>query len=292
MIRCRRVCLLTLCALIPGIFAVSAQAQSADYQKIIKERGPAFVTIKFVLKMESQYGNREFEIEITGVMIDPSGLVLSSSRQLGTPASMRGSGSATPTNIKVLIGDDTEGLPGKVLARDTELDLAWVQLKDAVKKKFDYIDLAGAPTPNLGDKLLFMRRLGKYFERSTTVTETRLAGQTHKPRDLYIPGAAGMEPGLPVFNANAQPLGIVVLQIPDMEEMQSNPSAFIGLGRDVSNGMILPAADVIKATERAKRGELKGDPEAGETTSKPAAEEPKAKKPATKPAKVEDDEDE
>lgn len=279
-----------------GLTASTLAGDEADYANVLKQRGSAYVIIKFVLKMESSAGSRELETEITGVMIDANGLVLASSNQLGTPRFLRGYGNAVPRDIKVLIGDDTKGLPAKVLARDTELDLAWVQIKDTDKKHFDYVDLASSTVPELGQRLLFIRRLGKYFDRVATVTEARLAGKTHKPRDLYVPGPGTLEPGLPIYNVSAQPVGIVVLQLPDSDEIQSNPSAFAGLARDISNGLILPATDVIKATERAKRGELKGDPE--ESTSKAAEdkdekEPPKAKapKPTSRPAYQEDEDE-
>ncbi len=242
-----------------------------------------FVTIKFVLKMEGQFGDRENETEATGVMIEPDGLVLASSSQLGTPRFMRQFGNARPTDLKVLIGDDTEGLPATVMARDTELDLAWVKLKEPSKKKLEYMDLAKSGKPQVGDSLVFLRRMGKYFDRAVTVGQFRVAGKTTKPRELIVPGGgASLEPGLPAFTAQGEVVGFVVLQLPDAEELESNFGAFAGLGRDIGSGLILPTADVIKATERAKRGEIKGDAEEA------AAGKANAKK---KPADDEDEDD-
>lgn len=268
-----------------------------------------FVTIKFVLKMEGQFGDRENETEATGVIIEPDGLVLASSSQLGTPRFMRQFGNARPTDLKVLIGDDTEGLPATVMARDTELDLAWVKLKEPSKKKLEYLDLGKSVKPQVGDTLVFLRRMGKYFDRAVTVGQLRVAGKTTKPRELIVPGGgASLEPGLPAFTAQGEVVGFVVLQLPDAEELESNFGAFAGLGRDIGSGLILPTVDVIKATERAKRGEIKGDAEdaAGakaDSKKKPAADEEEdddkadgaAPKPAPqpkRPAKDDDDEDE
>lgn len=268
-----------------------------------------FVTIKFVLKMEGQFGDRENETEATGVIIEPDGLVLASSSQLSMPQFMRQFGNARPTDLKVLIGDDTEGLPATVMARDTELDLAWVKLKEPSKKKLEYLDLGKSVKPQVGDTLVFLRRMGKYYDRAVTVVQLRVAGKTTKPRELIVPGGgASLEPGLPAFTAQGEVVGFVVLQLPDVEELESNFGAFAGLGRDISSGLILPTVDVIKATERAKRGEIKGDAEdaAGakaDSKKKPAADEEEdddkadgaAPKPAPqpkRPAKDDDDEDE
>ena len=117
--------------------------EKSNYSALLEQVGPAFVTVKFVLKVQNQYGNRESEAEMTGVMIDPSGLVLCGNTKLGSARMARSlGGSATPTDIKVLIGDDTEGLEARVLARDSELDLAWVQIKKPGDRKFVALDLS------------------------------------------------------------------------------------------------------------------------------------------------------
>lgn len=289
--------------------AVTTSAVRADEGAMLRDAATKFaapfVTIKFVLKMEGQFGDRENETEATGVMIEPDGLVLASSSQLGTPRFMRQFGNARPTDLKVLIGDDTEGLPATVMARDTELDLAWVKLKEPSKKKLEYMDLTKSGKPQVGDSLVFLRRMGKYFDRAVTVGQFRVAGKTTKPRELIVPGGgASLEPGLPAFTAQGEVVGFVVLQLPDAEELESNFGAFAGLGRDIGSGLILPTADVIKATERAKRGEIKGDAEEAaaaksDAKKKPADDEDedeageKDAKPAPQPKKpANDDEDE
>jgi hypothetical protein len=298
----RMIILAGLLAAMAGPAATHAD-EVTDMQKAAKQFGAALVSIKFVLKMEGQFGDRENETEVTGVMIDPGGLVLASSSQLGTPRFMRRFGNATPTDIKVLLGDDTEGLPAKVLARDTELDLAWVQLKEPGKKKFDSLDLSKAAQPAVGQSLLFLRKMGKYFDRAMTVSDLRVAGRTGKPRDLFIPtGGASLEPGLPVFTPAGEVVGIVVLQLPDADELESNMGALAGLGRDIGSGLILPTAEVIKATERAKRGEIKGDEEAaaGDAADKKPGpgdgddddDGAPAAKPAPRPADDDEEEDE
>lgn len=252
----------------------SRAEDGGEYAKIVAEAGPAFVTVKFVLKMEGQFGNRESEAEITGVMVDAGGLVLCGNTRFGSPRMMRQvGGSATPTDIKVLIGDDTEGLEAKVLARDSELDLAWVQIKKPGDKKFVFVDLTKSATPEVGQRVMTLRKMAKYFDRVLTVGEGRIAGKTRKPRDLFVPsGLGGLEPGLPVFATNGQVIGISVVQMPEDEELQG--MAFTGIGRDISNGLILPTSEVVKATARAK--------EAGSKDKDEDDDEDKAKKPDEK----------
>ncbi len=273
---------------------VAARAdEMAEYAKILSETSPSLVTVKFVLKMEGQFGKRESETEITGLMVDPTGLVLCANSKLGMPRFLRGYGSATPTDLKVLIGEDTEGLEAKVLARDTELDLAWVKIKEPGEKKFAALDFEKSASVKPGERLLTIRRMAKFFDRAATVSEGRMAGRTSKPRDLLIPGGGiDVEPGQAVFTAQGGFVGIVVMQLPDMEEMESNPMAFMGMRSDLLNGLILPAAEIVKATARAKESkgeeadEAKVDSVRKEKSDKPLA---KAAQPKTKAGKKKDD---
>lgn len=265
--------------------AASARAQApAEYQKVLHEKSPAFVTIKFVLKMKmGGMGESETESEITGAMIDPKGLVICSNTQLGGIAGfMRSMGrevSATPTDIKVLAGEDTEGLAAKVMARDTELDLAWVQIKDPGEKKFDYVNLKDAADGKVGQPVLGVRRMAKYFDRVTVIGETRVAGVTKKPRKLYVPTLPLTSSlGLPVFTPDGKVLGVAVLQMPSDEDQEESPAAMFSRMsslQDMMSGMILPAADVIEATQRARQTAATQPADAEEEAAPKAA--PKAK---------------
>lgn len=247
---------------------------SPIYQEIISKHAPALITVKFLLRMESQYGKRESESEITGIVIEPGGLVLCANSKLGAP---RRFGSVTPTDIKILIGEDVEGLPAKVLARDTELDLAWVQLKEPPAKPLAYIDMKSSLTPGIGDKLFALRRMAKFFDRAPIVSHGHCSGQTKKPRELLVPSGLSLEAGQPIFSGSGALVGFVVLQLPEDEEIEANPMAFLSMGRDIGGGLILPAAQVVKATERAKlaaEDEEEADaPTSGDSTPETSGDE-------------------
>lgn len=259
-----------------AIVAVSAAAgfsparagEGDDYQKFLAEKAPALVTIKFVLKvsmggMMAGMGDQENETEITAVMIDPKGIALCSNTQLGgftgimqrMMGAMGGEITATPTDLKVLIGDDTEGVDAELIARDSELDLAWVRIKEPGDKKFAFADLSNAAKPKMGQRLLTVRRMGKYYARIAVVGEGRIGGVTKKPRDLYVPtGDIGAALGLPVYTESGQIVGVAIMQMPDAEDTEMNPAAIfsqLGNMQEMMSGLILPAADVAKATRRA-----------------------------------------
>lgn len=245
---------------------------SAELASLVEKNADAYVTVKFVLKIESEAGNREIEAEITGVMIDPAGLILCGNSRLGASRMLRQYGAtATPTDIKVLIGDDTEGLPARILARDSELDLAWVQIKDLKGKSVKALELKHAGTASLGQHILALRRMAKYFDRALTVSEGILSGKTKKPRDLLIPGPSlVLEPGLPVYTRGGEILGVFAVPILEDDELQSMAGS--GIGRDLQTGVILPTAEVIKATQRARDGAL--SKEDSDAPAKPAGKKP------------------
>lgn len=244
----------------------AVHAVETDLNKMLNEKSPALVTVKFVLKVSMGQkfgGDNESDTEITGVMIDPKGMVLCSNTQLGGFVSMMKSMmgsmgsqfSATPTDLKVLVGDDTEGREAELVARDTELDLAWIRMKSPADKPYDYVDFSKAAKVSVGDTIVSLRRLGKYFGRQAAIAESRIGGVIQKPRELLLPASAlGTSLGSPVFVRDGQPLGMIIMQVPEAEGSAENPMAMMsrmsGM-QDMMAGFILPAATIIKATERA-----------------------------------------
>lgn len=249
---------LTLLACALPLFAAAgpAYAAEADFEKLLTDKSAAVVTVKFVMKIKGAQGEAESESEAPGVMLESDGLLVSSNSQLGGGPMMRPGVSATPSEIKILIGDDTQGVDARLIARDSELDLCWLRIKDPKDRKFACIELAQAAAPKIGEKLYTLTRLGKYFDRALVVRETRLGGMARKPRSLLVPSPSLGDLGLPVFSERGDIVGITVVQLPDAEELQaaSSMSAFAG-----ARGLILPAAEIVKATKRAKDADEKGD---------------------------------
>jgi hypothetical protein len=238
------------------------------YEKLVAEREATLVTVKFVLKVKmggmfGGAGDQESEEEVGGLMIEPGGLVLVSNTNLGGFAAMMGRMlggmggdiSAVPTDLKVLIGDDTEGLEAELLARDTELDLAWVRIKEPGEKTFAALDLAKSAKPSLGQRLLTISRMGKYYDRATVVNELRVAGFTRKPRELIVPGGSGAQLGAPVYTTDGKLVGVMILQLPDAGDSGGSPLGMLSQMSEMEGamtGLILPAERVLKATTRAK----------------------------------------
>jgi len=257
-------CWWSLGALVP----VSAADDKDEFARFLRDKEPPLVTVKFVLKVKmggamGGMGDQESDTEITGVMIDPKGVVLCSNTQLGGFAAMMkkfmgrmgGEITATPTDVKVLVGDDVDGVEAELIARDTELDLAWVRIKTPRTEPYAHVDLGEAVKASIGERVFAVHRMDKYFARSAVVAEGRIGGKTSKPRDLYVPAAA-LAPamGLPVYTAEGQVIGVMVMQAPDEEDVDADSMAMFGRMsnmQEMMGGFILPAETVDKATRRA-----------------------------------------
>ena len=255
-----------------------AAERTAEYEAMLSEKAPTLVTIKFLLKIKGGFmGEQESESEATGIMIDPNGLVLCSNTLLGGFSSLfsrfgGGRMSVTPTDIKVLVGDDTEGVEAEMLARDTELDLAWIQIKEPSDKGYAHVDFTQSAKPRIGQRALCVKRMGKYFDHVPAVGEGHIAGLAN------LGGAIG----LPVYTAKGQVIGVLVTQMPDPEEMEMNPTAMFGNPlsfRDMFAGLILPAEQIVKATKRARESAKEADEEEPGEQSPPGAAAPEEASP-------------
>ncbi len=263
--------------------APAADDAGATYKHLMDGVGPAMVTIKFVMKMEGGRGGGEEgqDMEVTALMMEPAGLVLVSNIKMGGFASRMGM-TANPTNIKVLIGDDTEGLRAKILARDSDLDLCWVQIDDdkAKGKTFTAVDFAGGTNAALGDKLYLVQRMGKFFDHALNVSEGRVGGTVKKPRSLLVPTGFGAGPrellGTAMFNADGKVIGLNIAQFPDKEDMEGGESG----GEGNSGVLLLPAAEVVKATVRGKEMAAKNPPKEDAKDEKKDDAKDKGEKPA------------
>jgi S1-C subfamily serine protease len=232
-----------------GLPAAPAAQPENPAPTLIAERSPALVSIRFILKDEEG----ESEEETSGAMIDGAGMVICSNMPFGGLASLRGRSAPTPTDIKVLVGDDTQGVKARFVARDTELGLAWLQIEEAPKDPYAFIDFAQGGEPKVGDRLFSVSLMGKFFDRAPMLSEGYVTAVVTKPRRLIMPSigiVVGAGDGsLPIFDAAGKVVGLTTVVLPEREElgrdMQSAMKGFMGQ-------MILPAKDVLDASNRAR----------------------------------------
>jgi hypothetical protein len=229
----------------------SARADDHEaYQKIIDGAGPALVTVKFVMKSPNDQGAGDSEEEINGIVIDPKGLVLCSYWSIGGAYARFAPGGAAPKpqDVRVLIGDDTEGKKARLISHDSELDLAWIKLDEEPATPLKSLSLDAGAEGKVGERIFLLSRMDKFFGRAQIINEGRVRGVATTPRRLYAPSntllAGPSDLGMAIFNEDAAPIGFIIVQIPDQESMDA--------AQNMGGGpMILPIAEVAKATKRA-----------------------------------------
>lgn len=255
------------------IGALVTQSLAADYGALAEQKSAALVRIRFVQKVTAPNGERETEREIPGVMIDPTGVIVCSNTAAGgiNNYMKQLSIQTSISELKVFIGDDEEGLDADKLPHDADRDLVWLKIRNPGDRKFDFVDFAAAAEPKIGDELFTVSRMSKFYGLVPVVKIGQLGGIATKPRRLLIPtnmGEGQSELGAAVFASGGRVVGLLVLQMPDNDDVTSMQENIALL--------ILPAADVAKATARSREA-------AAEAPSVETPVETPAETPATAP---------
>lgn len=254
-----------------------------NYTKVVADSGPALVTIKYVMAIEAGGQSQEREAEAVGVMIDNNGLVLCAGVDMGAfPGGPRAGLSVTPKKIRVLIGDDTEGVEATLVSRDSEVDLAWVRIDKPADKGYAHLDFAKSAQVAQGERVVLLTRLDKFFDRVIGVADIKVGAIAKKPRTLMVPADPIRTYGRPVFNESGAVVGYTVVQAPSQEEA-ADENNFRGAI------CVLPASEVASATERALKNPEGDQPAADKGEKKdaaaPAAPAPAPATPAAEPKK-------
>ncbi len=240
-----------------------------------------------------QDDSREMKQEVTGVVVDPSGLVVTSlagTNIAGALASsvMDGDSSNSPkvssniTSVKILLTDGKE-LPGKVVLRDKDLDLAFIRPATKPADPLPALDLAKTSSPGILDPVVIVRRQGSVANRSLDVTLDRIHSVVEKPRTFYVPTSTGLIPSLgsPVFSMDGSVVGLMLLRMLP----KSSSSAWLETGSAGLPGVlpiILPASEIAAAAKQAPEKEEVQEGPAPAPAAKPQLKKPS---PAPKPSK-------
>ncbi|KAA9134069.1 trypsin-like peptidase domain-containing protein [Marinihelvus fidelis] len=242
--------------------------QQPDVAQVVNAHQEALVTVKYVLSLNMGQGmggmEQEQENELTCSMVSADGLVICSNNDLSGSIDLikRISGpagsdmSATTKDFKVLIGNSPDAYDAEIVARDTELDLAWIRVTDPGDHSFAHLDFSNSADASIGESIITIRRAGSSFGRTPVATQTHIGGISSKPRKLYIPQLQSMNgKGLPAFTADGRIIGLMVTQLPEEMGQSGGGMGMLGAGmanlQDAMFGLILPIADVARATERA-----------------------------------------
>ncbi len=204
-------------------------------------------------------GGGESKTEVTGTVIDASGLIVTSLSGLDKSSLLDGrsvptgmgtlklKASAEIKSIKVITASGAE-VPADLVLKDEDLGLAFVKVKtDAEEAKgveFKAVNLTDAAPAEMMDACITLGRLDESLDRTACTLTGEIVAKAEKPRLVYQIDDQSV--GCPVFTAAGKLIGLSVLRKKG------------GGGEDLLTEMmnvstvVLPAADVAKSAEQAR----------------------------------------
>ena len=254
-------CLVLLaCALTPA-HSLSGDASAAAAREISGKWGDAVIAVKVVLSMRTVMEGREVDEEertsqLNATVIDPSGLAVCSLSEADPSHVMEQFAEedsdyrleASVKDVKMLLADGKE-LPAKVVLRDKDLDLAFVQPAEPPAEPMSAVDLSQSGSPEILDQVVVLGRLGEVVNRAPSVSLDRVQAIARKPRTVYITGLNAWVAGLgcPAFTLDGKLVGVLVIR--------AVPAASIGASRGEATSLpvVLPAEDIREVAQQAAK---------------------------------------
>ena len=221
--------------------------------------------------------NEELKTEVTGTVLDATGLTvvaLSSFDQSAIMENFGGMGddeefkmTAVVGSAKIALDDGTE-VSAKVVLRDKDLDLAFLRPEAKQEKPFAFVDLAQSAAPQILDEVIMLNRLGKVANRAYSASVHRIEAVVEKPRLVYIPGSTESSAGLgsPAFTLDGKAVGLCFLR--SVKSTDGGMGMFGGGDENVT-AVLLPAADIIEQAKQAPE-EAEKQPELAPAEAAPA----------------------
>ncbi len=252
----------------------------------------AVATVRLVMSMKMSMpgtGTQEEEsvTEVTGTIIGADGLTVVSlfstdpaSALQNFMGSMAGEleGLQIDTRVKeltIVLGDRKE-VPGKIVLRDKDLDLAFIRPVQPAAEPFPYVDLAKAGQVQVLDHALVLHRLGKVARRACAGSLSRIEAMVEKPRRTYVLPTETSPNflGAPVFALDGGCIGMVVQRYTDTTSDTSS-------GPDMTS-VVIPASDIAEVAAKAPmEAEAEPEPVKEEPKAEPKEEQPEASSPAS-----------
>ncbi len=233
---------------------------------VFQQHQRAVVTVQVVMKTRMSVGGmggqeNESKYDLAGTVVDPSGLTVVSftatdptslwQRYLESADSeeTRFKFDTKLTDVKILLDDGTE-LPARVVLRDRDLDLAFLQPKTKPAAPLPAVDLTRAGAADVLDQVITLNRLGEAAGRAHAASIERISAVVRKPRLFYVPDSTMTTTtlGSPAFLPDGRLLGIFVMRSVPTAGGESAPFGLMAGGQ---TSIIVPAADVLKVARQA-----------------------------------------
>ena len=245
--------------LLAAPFAGAGEGEASVHQKVLAAKADTVVNIKCVLKMQitmqGQSRDQEQNLEVRGVLVGDQGLVLTSNTNFGgIPESVRKryqvEVKATPVELKILFGNEIEEYDAQLVARDSNLNLAFIQILDLKGREVKGVDMRTGIDPEVGRELIGVSRMARGFDCAPTVGQVFVTAKLEKPRKMWAVSGNFSELAHPVYNTDGQLVG--VLSIQEGSEGVDEGGGMMGGGNENVLAVILPLSDIVRSLKQAE----------------------------------------
>lgn len=254
-----------------GLLALLAPAEAQEIGKqafaLVESQAPRIVTLKVVLNVEVRGNNQELRLTARGVLVSATGLVLTATEVFSPNIRINDrpvEAKVTPSDVKVILGNEEKEHEAFQSGKDTKLGLAFVQISDLADKKLPFVDFGASVSAVPGSDLVTINRLDKGFDFAPYFSLGTITGELKKPRPaLLIDRPNGI--GLPAFTLKGQVVGVHArLESSIVEGNRPQVQQCILPGKVVA-GVIRSAAkqadELLADLKAGKKPELPGDEE-------------------------------
>jgi hypothetical protein len=232
------------------------EKEAAAGRAIMKRYADAVVGVELVLTLRVKVGNREESpreqrVEVTGTVISPNGLTVTTLAAVdpqATMEAMRGGGGSRGAEIvgsefkevKLRLADGKE-VPARFVLKDADLDLAFMAPETVEPgREFAHVKLEEAAEGEVLGSYFYVARAPKTLQRVPMVRLTEVVGIVEKPRKLYL--LTDQMPGTPVFEGSGKVVGLT----------------FQHFANGSRTGLVLlPAADIADMAKQAVAAQAK-----------------------------------
>jgi len=236
-------------------------------RQVFKQHQHSVVTVEIVVRSKVSVAGRSVEPketrqDVTGTVIDPSGLTVVSlsatdpgQMYQNLVASMSAADQSQVkvetelSDLKLLLEDGTE-VPAEVVLRDRDQDLAFLRPKAKLAAPLPAVNLADSGKAQMLDQVLGLTRLGNAANRAYAASAERIAAIVERPRLFYVPETSLTTTalGAPAFTLEGKILGVFVMR--SIKASAGSGMSGVMSQRDNITGIILPAADVLRAAQQ------------------------------------------
>jgi hypothetical protein len=240
---------------------------------LLRDAAPSIVTVKVLAKTTMQAGgrsvDRDIRSEIPGVVVDASGLVMTSIApfaperlaEMLVPSGRAGMPQfkTVPSEIKILFDQEEKENDAFLAATDSNLGIAFLQLEAPAGRKLRAVDFSSPSQPAIGDLVAAVSRLGKGYDSPPFIETARISGEIGKPRKAWAIAPDLLSLGLPVYALGGHVVGVLAFVTSGIADAEGGDEMGLAMlmrmfnGSGVARPFIVPAPAVAALIDQARQ---------------------------------------